>query len=488
MNSEKKLRDIRTLNLIACLWDGFLILINVSFFLFFFMMIQSPERSSDLEFPEQTTAIAFNLLGTVYSIQTVNTVLTLTFLFTLIGAATLFINVKHRKGLAPREYHRWEAANTVGFAFLELLSLNVIGFIAKLINASQICKYAEDINLFQMVKKVNGEMNDKRKKRKEEKNADLTEDEIIIKKKVARQSAFKVTRYTSIYLVLIIFAIFILVPFYWMILTSFKTFQESRAVLPSIAIPIQNFQWINIKFVIENMQFGVYIRNTLIVAVISTIGTIITTVLAAFAFARLDFKGREAIFSVLLMTMMIPGEIYIITNFTTVSNSANDFSFGWIGGEENPVGYFAAMILPFMTSVFYIFLLRQTFKQIPDSLYRAAKVDGCSDFKYLTRVMLPIAAPTIVTITILSLLGSWNAFLWPRQVASLVPTVGKKYWLISVALREESFVIDKGGGAAESMYNLQIGATALVTVPLLIVFMIFRKRIMSGVGRSGTKG
>jgi ABC-type glycerol-3-phosphate transport system permease component len=208
------------------------------------------------------------------------------------------------------------------------------------------------------------------------------------------------------------------------------------------------------------------------------------TILGAFAFSRIDFKGRDMIFSVLLMTMMIPGEIYIITNFTTVSRAG----FGWIGtGTNNAAGYFATMIFPMMVSVFYIFFLRQSFKQIPDALYRAAKVDGCSDFKFLRRVMLPIASPTLITITILNILGTWSAFIWPRLITSVEPQFGKNYWLISVALREESYVLESGADPLP-MFNLQIAASAIVTVPLVIVFLLLRKYIMSGVGRSGTKG
>jgi ABC-type glycerol-3-phosphate transport system permease component len=270
-----------------------------------------------------------------------------------------------------------------------------------------------------------------------------------------------------------------------MILTALKTFQESKAVNPAFTVSLRDLQWVNIKFVIEEMSIGLYIKNTLIVAVISTAGTVVMTVLSAFAFSKIDFKGRETLFSLLLMTMMIPGEIYMITNFLTVSRQG----FGWVGtGVDNSVGYFATMIIPAMVSVFYIFFLRQTFKQVPDSLYKAAKVDGCSDFKYLRRVMIPIAGPTIFTITILNILGSWSAFIWPRLITSLEPTIGQNYWLISVALRENSFVIDKGGGMTETMFNLQIAATAIVTVPLVIVFLLLRKYIMTGVGRSGTKG
>ena len=225
------------------------------------------------------------------------------------------------------------------------------------------------------------------------------------------------------------------------------------------------------------------LKNTLFVGILSTAGTLITTILAAFAFARLEFKGRETIFSILLMTMMIPGELYILTNFLTVSQAG----IGWIGGPVGTNSYFVAMIVPFMTSIFYIFFLRQTFKQIPESLYKAAKVDGSSDFKYLTRVMLPIAGPTIFTITILSVIGSWNAFIWPRLITSVGDVAeGQRFWLISAALRDADFTTS--GTNPRTMFNMQIAASAIVTIPLIIVFLLLRKYIMSGVGRSGTKG
>ncbi|PKK92444.1 MAG: carbohydrate ABC transporter permease, partial [Tenericutes bacterium HGW-Tenericutes-7] len=164
-----------------------------------------------------------------------------------------------------------------------------------------------------------------------------------------------------------------------------------------------------------------------------------------------------------------PGELYTITNFITVTR------LGWYDS-------FSALIFPFMTSVFYIFFLRQTFKQIPDSLYRAAQVDGCGDFKYLTRVMIPIAKPTIITITILSAIGAWDAYIWPQLV-----TPSRENWLISVALRGTSFTLGSGSDA-RPVYNMQLAATALVTVPLLVIFFLLKKYIMSGVGRSGTKG
>ena len=272
------------------------------------------------------------------------------------------------------------------------------------------------------------------------------------------------------YTFLTFIAIFIFIPFYWMIITALKTHQElSTAINPRFFIGLEEMQWVNWKIAFTNYDFWRYMGNTIFVGLVSMVGTVLTTILAAFAFSRLEFKGREFIFSILLMTMMIPGELYTITNYITVRN------LGWYDS-------FTALIFPFMTSVFYIFFLRQSFKQIPDSLYRAAQVDGCGDFKYLTRVMIPIARPTITTIMILSAIGAWDAYIWPQLV-----TPSQKYWLISVALRSTSFVTGVGSDA-RPVYNIQLAATALVTVPLLIIFFSLKKYIIRGVGRSGTKG
>jgi ABC-type glycerol-3-phosphate transport system permease component len=266
-----------------------------------------------------------------------------------------------------------------------------------------------------------------------------------------------------------------------MVITSLKDFRGSVSSNPEFFIGLSRWNWVNYKVVLTELNFAVYIKNTVIVALFSTAGTIITTILAAYAFARIEFKGRELLFSILIMTMMIPGELYIITNYLTVSKNG----FGWVGMPTGENNYFLAMIIPFVTSISYIFFLRQNFKQIPEALYKAARVDGCSDFKYLMRVMVPIASPTIFTITILNVFSSWNAYIWPRIITSVGGEEGKGYWLISNALRaDSSFVLDNG----RVMYNLQIAASALVTVPLLIVFFLFRKYIMNGIGRSGTKG
>jgi len=484
-NKQLELKRIKTLNWTTLAIDFMAMAIFMVLLAIFFSSIAVPGHSTELEFPEATLPMSINVLGHLYSAGTVNFLITIFVIFTVISVTALVINVKHIRNLEHYDYHRWEAGNTIVQGFISLLTLNFVSFGLRIYTANKLMQYADDHTLVSFAKETLANYKEKRAIKKEDKKRELTDEEIAIKKKVNNQTILKVVRYSVTYLVLIIFAVFILIPFYWMILTSLKTFQQARATVPEIFVGFRDLQWVNIKFVMTDLQFGLYIKNTLIVALLSTLGTVVTTVFAAFAFSRIDFKGRETLFSILLMTMMIPGEIYMITNYITVSRQG----FGWIGtGTGSTVGYFATMILPFMTSIFYIFFLRQTFKQVPDSLYKAAKVDGCSDFKFLRRVMIPIAGPTIFTITILSILGSWNAFIWPRLITSVEPAIGERFWLVSVALREESFVLDKGGGVAETMFNLQIAATAIVTVPLIIVFLALRKYIISGVGRSGTKG
>lgn len=303
------------------------------------------------------------------------------------------------------------------------------------------------------------------KEQKEKEKAELELENASAKTYVGR-----VTRIVVTYTFLTLMALFIVIPFYWMILTALKTDNElSNLLQPRFFIGLSEMQWVNFKVSLTQFNFLQYLGNTIFVGVMSMLGTVFTTILASFAFARLKFKGRDFIFSILLMTMMIPGELYVITNFITI----NEFRLG---------DTFAALILPFMTSVFYIFFLRQTFKQIPDTLYQAARVDGCGDFKYLTRVMLPIARPTIITIVILSAIGAWNAYIWPRLVIR-----DENKWLVSVALRSLNFS-DGSGGEARTMFNYQLAATSIVTVPLLIIFFSLKKFIISGVGRSGTKG
>ena len=277
---------------------------------------------------------------------------------------------------------------------------------------------------------------------------------------------------TLTYLFLVVLAVFVIFPFYWMIITSLKTLDEITQVhqtfFPSTVM------WTNYVYIFQRFDFSKYMVNTIVVAIISTLGTLITTIFAAFAFSRLQFKGRETVFMVFLMTMMIPGEMMVISNYITVA------SFGWIDAvKQTRAQAYASMTVPMLVSVFYIYLLRQNFKQIPNELYLAAKVDGKSDWAYLWRVMVPLAAPTLISITILKFMGTWNAYVWPQLVAR------DEWTLISVGLRGNAFTnVDLG--IVE--YGYRMAASFVVTVPLFLLFIFFRKYIMRGVGRAGIKG
>ena len=275
-----------------------------------------------------------------------------------------------------------------------------------------------------------------------------------------------------LYIAVTFLAFLMVFPFYWMIITSLKNNTEiissNQTFFPTIVM------WSNYVYVFNHFNFVTYMVNTIVVAVFSTIGTLITTIFGAFAFARLNFKGREALFMVFLMTMMIPGEMMVISNYITVA------AFGWIGETATLMDAYLSMIVPFWVSVFYIYLLRQNFKQIPNELYLAAKVDGKSDWSFLWKVMVPLAAPTLISITILKFMGTWNSYVWPNLVANK-----DEFRLISNGLRGSSFV-DPDTSRVE--YGYQTAATVLVTVPLFLLFIFFRKYIMRGVGRAGIKG
>lgn len=289
------------------------------------------------------------------------------------------------------------------------------------------------------------------------------------------QKAEKVGRIISTiftYIFIVALAIIIIFPFYWMIITSLKQNEEINASVQTFFPNI--VMWTNYIYVFQSFDFGTYMINTIVVGAFSTLGTLITTILGAFAFARLKFKGRDALFAIFLMTMMIPGEMMVISNYITVA------AFGWIGSGQTLMEAYAAMIVPFWISVFYIYLLRQNFKQIPNELYLAAKVDGKSDWNYLWKVMVPLAAPTLISITILKFMGTWNSYVWPNLVTNDV-----SYRLISNGLRGSSFQ-DLEAGRTE--YGYQMAATVIVTVPLFLLFVFFRKYIMKGVGRAGIKG
>ena len=262
-----------------------------------------------------------------------------------------------------------------------------------------------------------------------------------------------------VYAFLVFMSVVVLIPFYWMIITSLKSVNEIRNEITYFPKEIiwENyvvlFKGAEVGTFFENTQvispfdFWTYLRNTLIVGVLSTAGTIFTTILAAFAFSRLQFKGRDLMFTILLATMMIPGEMMVITNYITVAK------LGWL---ETDVGVFTAMIIP----------------------YYAAKVDGKSDWEYLWKVMVPLASPTLITIFILKLMGAWNSYVWPNLVANK-----ENLRLITNGLRGYSPNPDGQPNQA-----LQMAATVIVTTPLLLLFIFFRKYIMRGVGRAGLKG
>ncbi|MFK5883776.1 MAG: carbohydrate ABC transporter permease [Candidatus Izemoplasma sp.] len=277
---------------------------------------------------------------------------------------------------------------------------------------------------------------------------------------------------TMVYVFLVSFGFFVILPFYWMVLTSFKSAETIISNPPILWLWPNEWELSNFSDAMSKVPYFRYMLNTVLVATLATIGTIFTTVLAAFAFARLNFKGRDTLFMLMLTTMMIPGEMYVITNYLTIADLG-------LLSDQTYMMAIIALTLPFMTSVFYMFFLRQTFRQIPDELYYAAKVDGTSDLKYLLRIMIPIAKPTIITITILNAMGTWNAYIWPRLVADQ-----ELYRLVTNGLRGAAHVDNLG----RPIFEEQMAATLIVTLPLLIVFLFLKKYIMRGVSRSGIKG
>jgi multiple sugar transport system permease protein len=266
------------------------------------------------------------------------------------------------------------------------------------------------------------------------------------------------------YLFLTLWGIMVLFPFYWMILTSVKGYGAYNSeyvpafftLSPTMENYIQAF---------TAVPLARYFLNTLIFTVVTTLLMMIVVIFSAFAFARLDFRGKDLVFSMFLSLMMIPNELVIITNFVTITNM--DLRNTYLG-----------LILPSVTSVFYIYLLKENFELIPDELYKAAKVDGTSDMRYLFKVMLPISKPTIVTITILKVIECWNSYVWPRLI-----TDDRNYFLVSNGIQE----IRETGFGRENVPAM-MAAVVVISVPLVILFLIFRRRIMEGVANGGTKG
>lgn len=290
-----------------------------------------------------------------------------------------------------------------------------------------------------------------------------------MKKVTSKQKVFKVLSQVVIYLFLIVMAFIIIFPFYWMIISSLKSLTEYKLAIPTL-FP-KEIIWSNYISAFTKADLSRLFINTLIVGVVSTLLSLVITILSAFAFARLEFKGKDVMFAALLATMMIPGELFTITNYITVTK------LGWVNSQD-PIKAYAVLIVPFLVSVFYIYLLRQNFLQIPNELYLAAKVDGTTDFKYLCKVMIPLALPTLISITILKMMGAWNSYVWPRLVSH------KDFYLITNGLR--TAFTDTGSGEAD--IPVQMAAVTVVSIPLFLVFIFLRKYIMKGVSRSGIKG
>lgn len=279
----------------------------------------------------------------------------------------------------------------------------------------------------------------------------------------AKQKVVKIVSQTLLYAFLIIMAIIVIFPFYWMLISSVKSLAEYRRSVPTL-FP-ETILFSNYAEAFKQASLGRLFLNTLYVGLVSTLLSLVITVMSAFAFARLEFKGKNALFAALLATMMIPGELFTITNYVTV------YKFGWMNT-------FTVLIVPFLVSIFYIYLLRQNFLQIPNELYLAAKVDGTTDLKYLWKVMIPLSLPTLISITILKMMGAWNSYVWPRLVAN-----DEAHRLITNGLRN-AFTESTG----DVNIPVQMAAVAIVSFPLFLVFVFLRKYIMKGVSRSGIKG
>ena len=284
------------------------------------------------------------------------------------------------------------------------------------------------------------------------------------KKIEAKAAAGKTALNVVVYIMLVFWAVMVLFPFYWMVLTSLKGYGAYNAEhIPKFFTLSPTLE--NYAQAFSAVPLARYFINTIIFTVVTTALMLVIVIPAAFAFARLEFRGKNLVFTLLLSLMMIPNELVVITNFATITNL----------GLRNT---FTGLILPSVMSVFYIYLLKENFAQVPDELYYAAKVDGTSDIRYLTRVMLPICKPTVVTITILKIIECWNSYVWPRLI-----TDDKNYFPVSNGIQE----IRENGFGRENIPAM-MAAVVVISVPLIVLFLIFRKKIMAGVARGGTKG
>ena len=274
----------------------------------------------------------------------------------------------------------------------------------------------------------------------------------------------KAVRTAVTYVILTFWAIVVLFPFYWMVLTSLKDYGSYNSeYIPkffTLAPTVENY-----ASAFTAVPLARYFMNTVIFTLATTALMLVVIIPAAFAFSRLEFHGRDAVFTLFLSLMMIPYELVVITNYVTITDL----------GLRNT---FTGLILPSVTSVFYIYLLKENFSQIPDELYYAAKVDGTRDLKYLFRVMIPICRPTVITVTVLKVIECWNSYVWPRLI-----TDDQNYFLVSNGIQE----IRENGFGRENIPAM-MAAVVVISAPLIVLFLIFRKKIMEGVARGGTKG
>lgn len=298
--------------------------------------------------------------------------------------------------------------------------------------------------------------------------------EFDIEKAKKKQRALRIVRSVFTYIFLTICAVLAFLPFYWMIISSFKTEEEYRQSVPTF-FP-QTWSPKNYAVVAassgSNGSFARLLVNTLVVGLLSTSIGVIVTIITAYALARMNFKGKGILFAIMLATMMIPGEMFTTSNYVTV------VSFGWKNS-------YTVLILPFLVSVYYIYLLRNNFMQIPNSLYQAAKVDGLSDMGYLVKVMVPLTGPTLISITLLKFIGTWNSYIWPRLVNQNTSWQMITNWVTGSFYDWDGVV---GTNVTEPLYSLKMAAVCMVSLPLFILFIFCRKYIMHGVSKSGTKG
>ena len=283
-------------------------------------------------------------------------------------------------------------------------------------------------------------------------------------KTIRAEKQHGVLRNILVYVLLFLWAVIVLFPFYWMLLTSVKSYGSYNAEhTPSFFTLHPTMQ--NYQDAFTAVPLGRYLANTVFFTVVTTVAMLIVITLAAFAFARLKFTGKNLTFMFFLSLMMIPNELVIITNFVTVT-------------DLNMRNTSSGLILPSITSVFYIYLLKENFEQVPDELYRAAKVDGTSDLKYLLRVLIPICRPTLITVTILKIIECWNSYVWPRLI-----TDDPNYYLVSNGIQE----IRENGFGRENIPAM-MAAVVVISAPLIVLFLIFRNKVMAGISRGGIKG